>query len=602
MNQEKLASALKYFKDGKWSAAADAFWDIKDQITQPKDIHACAVAFFRDARFSDAQVLIEKLISKIPKSPALFSLLGDVTKAQGDKKYALQNYERAVEISPNQPELRFNLALFLYEEDNFQRSMNFLNEALRQRPSYVKALVLLGRCYSALEKFDEAEKVFKKACLLEPNNYSAHYRLGRLYTYTAKLDEADAELKKSLDLYPQLNPAYEAIILNNIYSGNLENIKAAINKSLVKSDYDPYVLRIATDWAIETQSDDPFSDYKFAWSRQASPNIFSDYVNRLILSSKTDAALKLIKDYEGKRGRDLFWETANIDLLIQNQSYEEALKFVHSSKNRSNHTLSECLICFALGNYSRSLACANNLLRNKQNDQYYRALSLTALRCLDDPKYKALADYDKIVLEKNLVDNFSNTERFEIFRQNLANTITKLHITENAPLNQSVKGGTQTPGNLFIQNRDDKHISELKEIIMNTAESFFLQFDSSNFDKAHPISVFNPKRKFFRASWSIRTTDGGFHMPHVHTKGWYSSALYIDLPTTINDESEDGYLALGKPPFKIKDPLDIERKIKPELGKLVLFPSYMWHSTLPFSGEGHRLVVAFDIGEANTFV
>ena len=38
MNQEKLASALKYFKDGKWSAAADAFWDIKDQITQPKDI------------------------------------------------------------------------------------------------------------------------------------------------------------------------------------------------------------------------------------------------------------------------------------------------------------------------------------------------------------------------------------------------------------------------------------------------------------------------------------------------------------------------------------------------------------------------------------
>ena len=77
-----------------------------------------------------------------------------------------------------------------------------------------------------MEKFDEAEKVFKKACQLEPNNYSAHYRLGRLYTYTAKLDEADAELKKSLDLYPQLNPAYEAIILNNIYSGNLENVKA----------------------------------------------------------------------------------------------------------------------------------------------------------------------------------------------------------------------------------------------------------------------------------------------------------------------------------------------------------------------------------------
>ena len=92
------------------------------------------------------------------------------------------------------------------------------------------------------------------------------------------------------------------------------------------------MLRIATDWAIETQSDDPFSDYKFAWSRQASTNIFSDYVNRLILSSKTDAALKLIKDYEGKGDETYFGRRANIDLLIQNQSYEEALKFVHSSK------------------------------------------------------------------------------------------------------------------------------------------------------------------------------------------------------------------------------------------------------------------------------
>tara|TARA_A100001015_G_C14991150_1_gene714008 strand:+ start:84 stop:1892 length:1809 start_codon:yes stop_codon:yes gene_type:complete len=602
MNQDKLSSAIDYFKDGKWSAAADAFYDIKDKLTQPKDIHACAVAFFKDARFSDAQILVENLISKIPQSPALFSLLGDVTKAQGDKKYALKNYKKAVEISPNQPELRFNLALFYYEEDNFQQSIYCLDEALNQKPSFVKALVLLGRCYSALEMFDEAEKVFRKACDLEPDNYSAHYRLGRLYTYTAKLNEADAELKKSLDLYPQLKPAYEAIILNNIYSGKLENVTDVINKALIKSNYDSYVLRIATDWAMETQSDDPFLYYKSAWSRQVSPNIFSDYVNRLILSSKTEAALKLIQDYEVKNGQDLFWETANVELLIKNQGYEEALNFVRSSKNRYNHTLSECIICFALGNYSSSLACANSLLGNKQNDQYFRALSHTALRCLDDPKYKALADYDNIVLEKNLIDNFQIEGQFKTYLQNLASTITKLHITESAPINQSVKGGTQTPGNLFIQNRKNKYISELREIIMNTAKSFFSRFDSTNFDQSHPISVFNPQQKFFRASWSIRTTDGGFHMPHVHTKGWYSSACYIDLPDTINNESEDGYLALGKPPFEVKDSLETERKIKPELGKLVLFPSYVWHSTLPFSGDGNRLVVAFDIGGPNTFV
>ena len=35
--------------------------------------------------------------------------------------------------------------------------------------------------------------------------------------------------------------------------------------------------------------------------------------------------------------------------------------------------------------------------------------------------------------------------------------------------------------------------------------------------------------------------------------------------------------------------------VRPEPGRLVLFPSYMWHGTAPFSGDEDRLTVAFDI-------
>jgi hypothetical protein len=35
--------------------------------------------------------------------------------------------------------------------------------------------------------------------------------------------------------------------------------------------------------------------------------------------------------------------------------------------------------------------------------------------------------------------------------------------------------------------------------------------------------------------------------------------------------------------------------VRPELGLLVLFPSYFWHGTLPFHSEQPRLTVAFDV-------
>jgi hypothetical protein len=35
--------------------------------------------------------------------------------------------------------------------------------------------------------------------------------------------------------------------------------------------------------------------------------------------------------------------------------------------------------------------------------------------------------------------------------------------------------------------------------------------------------------------------------------------------------------------------------VRPEVGTLVLFPSYMWHGTVPFTSQQPRLTVAFDL-------
>jgi hypothetical protein len=43
----------------------------------------------------------------------------------------------------------------------------------------------------------------------------------------------------------------------------------------------------------------------------------------------------------------------------------------------------------------------------------------------------------------------------------------------------------------------------------------------------------------------------------------------------------------------LKNP--VRRAIQPVTGRLVLFPSYMWHGTVPFHDKSARTTIAFDV-------
>ena len=93
----------------------------------------------------------------------------------------------------------------------------------------------------------------------------------------------------------------------------------------------------------------------------------------------------------------------------------------------------------------------------------------------------------------------------------------------------------------------------------------------------------------------MRLRSGGRHSNHVHPQGWISSALYVSLPPKGEGEPDDaGWLTLGQPDDKLALDVAPFRKVEPKRGQLVLFPSWMWHGTVPFE-EGERLTVAFDV-------
>ena len=87
---------------------------------------------------------------------------------------------------------------------------------------------------------------------------------------------------------------------------------------------------------------------------------------------------------------------------------------------------------------------------------------------------------------------------------------------------------------------------------------------------------------------------GGFHVSHVHPEGVLSSACYVAVPDTLDEDRQEGWIELGRPPDDLQLELGPLTAIAPRPGRLVLFPSYLYHGTRAFPA-GERMSVAFDI-------
>ena len=169
----------------------------------------------------------------------------------------------------------------------------------------------------------------------------------------------------------------------------------------------------------------------------------------------------------------------------------------------------------------------------------------------------------------------------------LAAALRALHHTRVEPPEQSLRGGTQTDGDVLL--REEPPIVALRAAIEAAVTAHVAQLPPP--DPTHPVLSRPRARQRFAGSWSVRLGNAGFHVNHVHPKGWLSSAYYVAVPEAA---APQGWLKLGEPPADLGLALAPFRRIEPKPGRLVLFPSILWHGTEPFPA-GERLSVAFDM-------
>jgi len=101
-------------------------------------------------------------------------------------------------------------------------------------------------------------------------------------------------------------------------------------------------------------------------------------------------------------------------------------------------------------------------------------------------------------------------------------------------------------------------------------------------------------------SWIVSQYAGEYNPYHHHT-GDFSAVVYLKIPSNMEEELDveftDHYPTNGLIEFMYGENCDMRSdniKFKPEVGTMLVFPSYLKHFVYPFYSEGERRSMSFN--------
>jgi Flp pilus assembly protein TadD len=228
-------------------------------------------------------------------------------------------------------------------------------------------------------------------------------------------------------------------------------------------------------------------------------------------------------------------------------------------------------------------------LRRDPRSVPWLAYEATAARLLGRDRYRELYDYDRVVrvFDLEAPPGFSSMAEFN---QALLKVLDDRHRFRNHPLDQSLRNGTQTTRSLLTDS------DPLIRSVIKAFDEPIAEYRSRlGVDPGHPLSAGNVGDSRFTGAWSVCLRRNGFHVNHFHPDGLISSAYYVDVPAeTRNEQLKSGWIKFGEPRYPVPG-AGAERFVQPKPGRLVLFPSYMWHGTNAILGAEPRTCIAFDV-------
>ena len=598
--------------------------DLDDQLAQ-------AGRLVHEGRIAEARAMSERLLALKPRLAAAHRILGLCLRREGDLPGAEASFRNGLKLDRGDPALAVDLADLLVADERQVEAERILRVAMalnRRSPMLVVRLAqmllaggraeealqltarpaglaaadhaILAEHASALKALGQPEKalsIYERAAQLYPDSAVAHHNLAGSLGDLGDAARAERSAARALSrggTAPQTWLVHARALLG---LRRLDEAERAFRGAIARQ---PGYLDAHRDLAqlIWMRTEDPAAATALLDAElRADPGLHALWglrANLLHHAGDVDGAfatlLAAIRIHPGQPALQL---SASHIAALSGQA-DAAVRYAERAAALAPGDHAEAALfaaCVAAGQAERAAAIATRMVECRPSDQRALAYQATAWRLLGDPRYAALYDYAAFVRSWRM-DVPDGWHSLDAYLADLARALGAVHAFRTHPLDQSLRHGSQAA---HLLNSDDPAIRAFFQAVDGPIRRHLSELGEGS----DPLRVRNTGGYGYQGAWSVRLRPGGFHTDHIHPRGWLSSACYVALPRT-EAASREAWIKFGEPGIPTRPALGAEHFIRPEPGLLVLFPSYMWHGTVPFSDDAPRLSVAFDLVPGGT--
>ena len=560
-----LATAVALHSQGRLDEADAIYRDVLARDPSNADaLHLHGLVAHQRGLHSNAVSLVSKALELRPGNPAYLNNLGEAHRALHQYARAIDCYQQALAVNPRDGNALNNLGMALHHQHRFTESEAAFARALEVTPNDPEVLTNLGNMLRDSDRRDQALERYQRAVHSAPDFAPAHAWMGVTLYELDRPDAAIASMQRAVELDP----------LSQETHSNLKRIRWNLNRldELHRSYQD------VCTWLPN--------------SAEAHANLAESLVRHAEDAEALEAAQRAVTlDPSSARARSLlaqaYFALKQYDQAIE--QHEHALRLADDDPLLAEE-FATALIVAGRPAYARDVLLGAHRLAPRRSGILGRLC--IALRELDDPQLAALVDYDRFVLSE-LIDTPDGFTDLAQFNAALHEELAQQHVTPNHALEQSMRGGTQTQNNLF--QTPSGLVAVLKRQIERVIDRFVAGMPNDDRD---PFLRFKPDSYVFTGAWSTILHEAGYDGSHIHNEGWLSGTYCVVAPdlTPAQHAAKEGYLQFGEPPkMYVTERNRMVQSVAPEVGRLVLFPSYYWHGVRPFNDGGIRHSVSYDI-------
>lgn len=163
-----------------------------------KAINAMSMAYYKRGQYPLAKSLLLRAQKIETGAYEIYSNLGIVQLAMGDKNEALKSFKKAIELNPNDFVSASNAGSLYVVEQDFEKAAVVLEIAYSKGYRNAKVLSNFAVALTATGKYEKADKIYREALRENSNNKEALFNHAILLIQFLKKNEEGLEIVKKL--------------------------------------------------------------------------------------------------------------------------------------------------------------------------------------------------------------------------------------------------------------------------------------------------------------------------------------------------------------------------------------------------------------------